>query len=109
MQRPRGISQTRTLGVSKLVAHRCRVRKCRSDHTEGMSLGGELGKMQKTGMVLREGEEGRMGFVTRKTPEDRDVGHLMGQCGLGEHSVKVGTAGPGGTAGPKVLHLQDGV
>lgn len=48
-----------------------------------------------------------MGFGTRKTPEDRDVGHLMGQCGLGEHSVKVGTAGPGGTAGPKVLHLQD--
>lgn len=58
-------------------------------------------------MVLREGEEGRRGFGTGKTPEDRDVGHLMGQCGLGELSVKVGSAGPAETAGTKVLPLQD--
>lgn len=48
-----------------------------------------------------------MGFGTRKTPEGRDVGHLMGQRSLGEHPVEAGRAGPGETAGPKVLHLQD--
>ena len=47
-----------------------------------------------------------MGFGTRETPEDRDVGHLTGQSGLGEHSVKVGSVGPGERAGPKVLLLQ---
>lgn len=49
----------------------------------------------------------RVAFGTRKTLEDGDVGLSVGQCGLGEHSVKVGRANPGETAGPKVIHLQD--
>lgn len=39
------------------------------------------------------------------TPDDRDVGHSMGQHGLDEHS-EVGEAGQGETVGP-VLQSQD--
>lgn len=66
-----------------------------------------MGKYRKLGWFCGKEKKERMGFGIRKTPEDRDVGLLMGQRGLGKHSVKVERASLGKTAGPKVLHLQD--
>lgn len=57
--------------------------------------------MQETEADLWEGKREKIGLVTRKILEGRDVGHLLSahQHGLGERSVKVGRAGPGVTVG----------
>lgn len=58
-----------------------------------------MGKYRKLGWFCGKVKRERMGLDIRKTPGDRDVGLLMGQCGLGEHSAKVERTSPGKTAG----------